>query len=283
MSKKRAYRKKPSLSQPQRRNKRTGLPALILILSLSLAGLIFAQWRKLHRTLNPSTSAPQTSQPQLAKEYIYAGGRLIATEEVASSPLSAPTNLVTTAATSTQVSLSWTASNGGAVDHYQVERRQSLNSPYTVLSGNPTTTSFIDSTVTSNVAYLYRVCAVDSSGGHSAYSNIDLATAITFDDEPLQVGVTTIQLWHLTQLQTAVNAVRATAGMSAFNWSNPQPQVGGLIYPNSINDLRSNLSDALATLGFARPQYASPDPIVSGTAISAVYVQQLRNLVRGIP
>ncbi|OLE51700.1 MAG: hypothetical protein AUG51_21745 [Acidobacteria bacterium 13_1_20CM_3_53_8] len=203
----------------------------------------------------------------------------------ATSNLSAPTNLVTTTVSHSQINLTWNASTGGTVDHYQVERKSSINSSYTQLSPNPTSIGFNDNSVTSGTAYLYRVCAVDSSGGHSNYSNVIVVAAVDFINDPLLVnGVsnyTTIQLQHFTELRSAVNAVRATAGLTAFNWTNPQPQSQGLIYPNHINDLRSNLSSAITALGLASPQYQTPDPITSGTPIRAIHVQQLRDLVRG--
>jgi hypothetical protein len=43
---------------------------------------MFARWKTFHRELNSSSPMPQASQtPQLSKEYVYAGGKLIATEE----------------------------------------------------------------------------------------------------------------------------------------------------------------------------------------------------------
>ncbi len=58
------------------------LSIIALIVALSMTGAIVVGWPMLGSGTNPGTSpaAPQ-SQPGLAKEYIYAGGRLVATDE----------------------------------------------------------------------------------------------------------------------------------------------------------------------------------------------------------
>jgi F5/8 type C domain len=82
MLKKKASRKKSPPSKQRGRNRRGGAIIAALVLSLSVAGVMFARWKTFHRTLNSSSVLPQTSpSPQLSKEYIYAGGKLLATEE----------------------------------------------------------------------------------------------------------------------------------------------------------------------------------------------------------
>ena len=92
--KKRVHQQRHSKNVPPRqKNKRTLIVGLSLMFCLSLAGGILAQWRSL-RASTPSTALLTTAvvpQPQpnpsvtLAKEYIYAGSRLLATEEPAGS------------------------------------------------------------------------------------------------------------------------------------------------------------------------------------------------------
>jgi hypothetical protein len=74
-------------------SKRKLIVVLITIAALTLTGVLMAQHNTLKAIISPiSSPAPVTapapvpqSQPQLAKEYVYAGGRLIATEEPTSS------------------------------------------------------------------------------------------------------------------------------------------------------------------------------------------------------
>jgi hypothetical protein len=43
--------------------------------------------------------------------------------------------------------------------------------------------------------------------------------AITFTDDPLTTGVTTVKAQHLQELRQAVNAVRGVAGLTAATWT----------------------------------------------------------------
>lgn len=236
-------------------------------------------------TINVNRTGRYVRVQLVGTDYLVIAEAVVWGTPSATSNLSAPSNLVTTIVSSSQVNLTWNASTGGTVDHYEVERRSSISSSYAQLTPNPTANSFTDSSVTSGTAYLYRVRAIDSQGGHSVYSNVIVVAAVDFANDPLLVNgvsnLTTIQLQHFTELRSAVNAVRATAELAAFNWTSPAPQQQGLIYASHINDLRTNLTGAMSALGLSSPQYQSPDPITSGTTIRAIHVQQLRDLVRG--
>src|SRR4051812_10627910 len=141
---KRHSRRQKKRQRTAARSRRKVLLIVGLILVLSLAGGILAQWRAARMRallLSPAPPIPPAGSP--SKEYIYAGGRLLATEEQAQGTSPSPTALAANATSTTQVSLSWTAPATGAVDHYQVERAQTAGS-FAPLNGNPTTTSFND-------------------------------------------------------------------------------------------------------------------------------------------
>jgi hypothetical protein len=90
----------------------------------------------------------------------------------------APTNLTATAASSSQIGLSWTASTDPAgVSGYKVERCQGANCSNFAQIGTSTTASYSDTGLTPNSSYSYRVRATDAAGNNSAYSNT--ATAST--------------------------------------------------------------------------------------------------------
>jgi Fibronectin type III domain len=269
MSKRKARQQKMAAAAViNARRKRKVVALVALVLCLSLAGGILARWRaaRLRAALTPALT-PSTAPGSPSKEYIYAGGRLIATEEPTQGISPAPTALVATASSTTQVNISWTAPTG-AVDHYQVERSQN-GSSFTVLSGNPTATSFTDSTASASTAYLYRVRAVDAANNLSAPSAVDLATTIIFTDDPLVASTstvvgTTIMARHLVELRQAVNAVRALAGLSAAIWTYPDPvsvpeAQRRPIYGDDVRDLRTNLDQALSTLGIPVTTYTNPD------------------------
>ena len=279
MSKKKVRKpQKLKSSQRERLNRRKAI-VIGLILCSGLTALIFARWagmRSASSRLVPLE--PQTSQsPSLSKEYIYAGGKLVAIEEPAP-PLPPPTNLVATTQSGSQVNITWTASTGN-VDHYQVERSTSLNGTYAPLSPNPTTTSFIDMTTTGGAAYLYRVCAVDASGGRSAYSNADFATAISFTDDPLVAGNTPIKAQHLTEIRQAINAMRATAGLAAASWTDPS-LAGVQIKAVHIQELRLSLNQARSALGGAAITYTDSTLSVGSTLVKKVHIEELRQWVK---
>ncbi len=208
-----------------------------------------------------------------SKEYIYAGGKLIATEEPA--PLAAPLNLSAETLSSSQVNITWTASPGA--DHYQVQRTANIGTAYEPVAYSVTTTSFSDTSVISGSAYLYRVVAVGSSSNVSPPSNIDLATAITFLDDPLQAGTTPIKAQHITEMRQAVDAVRAAANQGGAGWTDSSLS-GATIKAIHIQELRTNLDQALSALGLNVGLYT--DATLSGMPIKKVHLDEIRLLVK---
>ena len=189
----------------------------------------------------------------------------------------APGNLVATASSTTQVNLTWSASFG-TFDHYRVERSQNINGPYSLVGSNVNTTSFTDTSAGSGITYLYRVQAADAANtSFSGYSNIDLATTIIFTDDPLLSG-TIIKAQHLTELRQAVNAVRVTANLGLFNWTEVI-QPGVTIKASHIQELRDNLNLARNALGFPAQPYTD-NPLGSGVTIKGSHVDEIRRGVK---
>jgi YD repeat-containing protein len=97
-------------------------------------------------------------------------------------PPSAPGNLIATATSATQVSLSWNASTdsgGSSLAGYKIERCQGSGCSSFAQIASTTSTSFPDSALSAGVTYRYRVRAYDGAGNHSGYSSV--ATATTAD------------------------------------------------------------------------------------------------------
>jgi hypothetical protein len=218
----------------------------------------------------PPPPLPSPNSP--SKEYIYAGGRLIATEEP--NPLAAPTNLVADTFSSSRIDLTWTAAPNA--HHYQVERAPNLGGTFALLDSNVTTTSFTDNSVTSVNAYLYRVRAADAVGNLSAPGSIDVATAITFTDNPLTAGATVIKAQHITELRQAVDAVRAAANLAATTWTDSS-LTNVQVKAVHVQELRTNLDQALTALGLPTSSYT--DSSLAGVLIKKVHVDELRQRV----
>lgn len=193
--------------------------------------------------------------------------------------LGRPSNLIASALSTTQVNVTWTASPG-VIDHYQVERSQNVNGPFTVIGPNVTATSFVDSGVIGDITYLYRVRAADASNTRfSDYSNIDLATTIIFTDDPLITGLTLVKALHFNQLRQAVNSVRVAANLGQFNWPELiQPQVT-TIKAAHLQELRDNLDLARSTIGVPAQSYTD-NPVGPGVTIKKAHVDEIRLGVR---
>jgi len=197
-----------------------------------------------------------------------------------------PTNLTALAsfnAGSWSVSLNWNAPPVTPTQ-YRVER--SVNQgPFIELTPQPTTTSFTDSsqiiTGTPVTSYVYRVRA-DYGGVPpllSAPSSIDVATTITFTNDPLATGVI-VDDQHVTQLRQAVEAVCRTAGETTPTWTTDPtitPQVT-VIKKAHIEELRAKASECLAAVGVVVPPYSTDPSLIAGvTTVKKEHVQELRD------
>jgi hypothetical protein len=171
-----------------------------------------------------------------------------------------------------------------------VERKQhSDDNTYAVVIQNvPPASPTVSVTDTNGLftdkAYIYRVRAfADSSGAcPSAYSTIDLATTTNFS-EAVVPRVTTIKAIHMTELRTAVNAVRDTAGLPLFNWNDTPvtetPASGGRVLRDQMKKLRDNLNQARTALELPAQSFTN-EPLNIGDTIYAAHIQQLRDGVK---
>jgi|GEM_PF-946750 len=227
------------------------------------------------------------------KEYGYRNGQLLITAEPGTASAASPIALASAPYNNGPgIQLNWTAASGAT--NYRVEKATSKNGPYT-FAGSSATNSFIDNGVTGGTAYLYKVCAANAQNAcTSSYSNFVLGVAFSFTTDPVlksfaedPANATTLKVAHITQLRTAVNAVRTLAGRSPATWTNPNLQSGvSIISVDDVRDLRLRLNEALTDLGIPLPTYTDAtligfieDP-QNATTIKAVHIRQLRDFVR---
>jgi hypothetical protein len=282
MSKTRGPRQRTPKSTRSRRKRHVVVGALGLAILLSL-GTVAGPWRDTRGAKHiralfwapaPPPPIPPANNP--SKEYIYAGGKLVATE--APVTLLAPANLAALTLSNenpARVSISWTATPGA--DHYEVERTTNLGGTYTVVNSNVATTTFTDNTVTSVAAYLYRVRAVDGGGNVSPYSNLDVATAITFTDDTIFTGSTLVKAAHINELRQAVDAVRANANLGAANWGGSITAGVTTVQADHIQTLRTNLDQARSALSLSACSYTN---VGVGVLIQKNHIDELRQCVR---
>lgn len=141
--------------------------------------------------------------------------------------------------------------------------------------GTSMTNSFSDTTASAGTAYLYQVRAVNG-GGVSGSSTPDLATTVIFTDSPLTAG-TVVKAVHLSELRTAINAVRLLASSSSASFTD-SAAAGTTIKAVHVTELRSALDEARMALSLSTGGYT--DSSLSGVVVKAVHFQELRNRVQ---
>jgi hypothetical protein len=135
--------------------------------------------------------------------------------------------------------------------------------------------SFTDTSAAANTAYLYKVAV--SNGG--TFSAPDLATTVMFTDPTIIAGSTIVKAAHITELRTAVNAVRTLAGIGAVSFTDPALTAGSTpVKAVHLTQLRSALDAARSSLLLSAATYSAP--AVSGGAVTKVNIDDLRNGVK---
>lgn len=184
----------------------------------------------------------------------------------------APTAVSAAAVSSTRVDVTWSFS--GTEDWFEVDRR--AGGGYVTIA-TTTAQSYSDTSAVAGTAYLYRVRAVKSNTS-SAASAPDLATTVIFADDPLVSGQSLIRAQHIADLRTAVNAVRATAGLSQTTFTDGS-LAGVEMKTVHIQELRAALDQARSTLALGALTY-SDQPLAAGVVIKRAHVEELRGGVK---
>jgi hypothetical protein len=214
------------------------------------------------------TVAPNSGGPR--NGYIIVAGKTVTITQAGSGGvLGAPTGVRATATSPTHVSLAWVPVGGAS--GYQIFRTD--GSGYTMV-GTAETNAFEDNGVTANTAYLYRVRAINANTS-SGDSTADLATTVMFTDDPIMPRQTVIKAVHLTELRTAVNAVRRLAGLSAADFTDSVLR-GVPVKAVHIMELQRATTEALVDLGF-NSAASAPQP---GSAVRASDLQNARERIR---
>jgi hypothetical protein len=204
----------------------------------------------------------------------------------------APSSFSATATSTSQVFLAWSAVSNppGFLVFYEVYRSSSVSGPYS-LALNSFGTSANDSGLSANTTYLYKV-RVSYSGYPSGFTAIDPATTIVFTDPSLS-GVM-IKAAHIGELRTAVNAMRAAAGLPPSTFTDPTLTAGStsnftmlrgqvntgtyssIIKAVHLTELRTALDAALSALGLAPINYTDPTITAQSTVMKAAHLTELR-------
>lgn len=193
-------------------------------------------------------------------------GALTATFALTNTPAT-PTNVVAAATPSNTVHITWTGTAGATYEVVRVAAGNVSTSAGTSGAGTVT-----DGTVASNTAYIYKVHAIAPNS--SPFGPIDLATTVPFTDPSLVAGMT-VKAAHITELRTAVDAVRTLAGAGGGTYTDPGLDNTTLIKAVHLTDLRTALDTARATLLLPAIVYTRPS-IAAGMTMAVSDINDLR-------
>lgn len=146
----------------------------------------------------------------------------------------APTGLAATAASSSQVNLSWTApSNSGssAITGYKIERSTDSGTSWSAIQSNTgsTSTTYSDSGLAASTTYTYRVSAINSAGTSTPSST---AAATTLANTPPTVPSAPLGLV----------ASASSSSQIHLSWAVPASNGGSPVTGYEIEQAKGNLS-----------------------------------------
>jgi chitodextrinase len=185
--------------------------------------------------------------------------------------LTAPSNLAATAASSTQINLTWSASTetGGAISGYLVERCSGAGCANFAQIATPTATTYNDTGLTASTSYSYRVRATDALSNLSPYSSTATAStpasSVAVTISPLRAAVTTTQPQAFsanvtgsanTSVTWSVDTIpngNATIGTISATGTYTPPSIAGThtISATSVADVTKSASASIAVTDLA--------------------------------
>jgi hypothetical protein len=183
-----------------------------------------------------------------------------------------PAFVTATATSTTNVQVSWTPVSGAT--GYEVWRSVNVGGGF-VLRGSTTSLSFDDGSLTANTSYAYRV-RTTGTGLPSGFSATDVATTTLFTDPVLSTTIV-VKAAHLTELRTAVNAMRTLAGLSAATFTDPAITAQATAVKGvHITELRTALDAARAAIGLAALVYTDGTITTGVTTIKRAHISEPR-------
>src|SRR5258705_161725 len=141
---------------------------------------------------------------------------------------SAPAGLGATAASATQVNLSWTASTDNVgVTGYRVDRCQGAGCSTFAQVGTSSATSYSDTGLAAGTTYRYRVRATDAAGNVSANSSIVTATTQAVPDTTPPGAPTGLSATATSSVQISLAWVAATDNVGVTGYQVERCQGAG--------------------------------------------------------
>jgi fibronectin type 3 domain-containing protein len=175
-----------------------------------------------------TTYADTTCAPNTAYSYRVraadTAGNLSAYSNVAGAttpadtqPPTTPVNLAATAASSSQINVSWAASTDNvAVTGYFLERCQNAGCTDFAQIATPTGTGYSDTGLLASTSYSYRVRAADAAGNPSGYSTPASATTLAVAQPPTPPSNLVATAVSASQINLAWTASTSSGGVAGY-------------------------------------------------------------------
>jgi len=190
-------------------------------------------------------------------------------------PPSAPANLTATAASVSQINLSWTASTDNVgVTGYRVERCHGTACSSFAQIATPTTTAFSDTGLTASTSYSYRVRAADAANNLSTFSST--ATTSTPSAASISVSISpTRAAIAVGQTQTYVATVSNDSQNLGVTWAVDTIPGGSAVTLGTIDANGKYTPPASGTIGGTHTISATSKADITKNATASVAVTDL--------
>jgi hypothetical protein len=175
--------------------------------------------------------------------------------------------------TSGKIEVRWTPLPN--VTSYVVYRRTSWAGSWVAWTTAPPSYPFAVDAPGAGLTRMYAVAPAYNNNPPDPRGVPDLVTNIALTDDPLSAG-TRIKAVQITELRTAVNAVRTFAGLGAFSFTDASLQ-GIKLKALHITELRTALAAARNTIGMP---VTFAETVAAQTKSKTTQVEEIRNGVR---
>ena len=126
-----------------------------------------------------------------------------------------------------------------------VWRKTSQSAPWEALQN--TSSSVLTTSIPAHATWRLAITATDANGNVTPMSAPDIATAVTFNAEPLTI----VRATHFAELRLAIQSARIHAGLGAFAYSNAVA-AGQPIRAADVAEMRTALGQARSVMGYRR-------------------------------
>ena len=132
---------------------------------------------------------------------------------------------------------------------------------------------------------LVTVTATDTGGSNTPVTRRFTVTVLRpFSDHPIVPGVTPVRAVHFTELRMRIDALRSSAGLEPFAWTDPILRAGATsVRLVHLLDLRTALGTVYSEVGRPAPRWTDGTPMGGTTPIRAAHLMELRKAVVAFP